>query len=228
MVDKSGDVVPTKIYEINFRYSENPKILSLDKNLHELYRKHFFHTLAGGGNIASEFNVSIVDLIANGESNALEFKQTLRWDTREGRVNKGLEDVVIKTVAAFANSPEGGTLLIGVTDAGEAVGLDHDFGALGDVDRDRFELHLRNLFGEAFGQSFTSAKLRVSFPQVGEIEICQIDVRPADHAVVVTVKDKNGMKSEKLYVRSGNSSPEMPLSEVQAFLTQRFPSQPRP
>lgn len=167
--------------------------------------------------------ITLAEMIAEGESEELEFKQTLRWDTKEGRVNKALEDVVIKTVAAFANSHEGGTLLIGVTDAGEAVGLDQDFSALGDADRDRFELHLRNLFGDAFGQAFTSAKLRVSFPQVGEIEICQIDVRPADHAVVVEAKDKNGVKSQKLYVRSGNSSPEMPLSEVQAFLSQRFP-----
>lgn len=166
--------------------------------------------------------ITLAEMISEGESEELEFKQTLRWDTKEGCVNKALEDVVIKTVAAFANSHGGGTLLIGITDAGEAVGLDQDYGALGDADRDRFELHLRNLFGDAFGQSFTSTKLRVSFPRVDDIEICQIDVRPADHAVVVHAKDKNGVKTEKLYVRSGNSSPEMPLSEVQAFLAQRF------
>ena len=166
--------------------------------------------------------ITLAEMLAEGESEELEFKQTLRWDTREGRVNKGLEDVVIKTVAAFANSQEGGTLLIGVSDAGEAVGLDQDFSALGDADRDRFELHLRNLFGEAFGQSFTSRKLRISFPQVEDVEICQIDIRPADHAVIVEAKDKNGVKVQRLYVRSGNSSPEMPLNEVQAFLSQRF------
>jgi hypothetical protein len=166
--------------------------------------------------------ITLAEMIAEGESEELEFKQTLRWDVKEGRVNKGLEDVIIKTVAAFANSHEGGTLLVGVTDAGEAVGLDHDFAALGDADRDRFELHLRNLFGEAFGQAFTSAKVRISFPSVDDVEICQVDVRPADQAVIVTSKDKNGVKSQKLYVRSGNSSPEMPLSEVQAFINQRF------
>ena len=166
--------------------------------------------------------ITLAEMIADGESEELEFKQTLRWDTKEGRVNKALEDVVVKTVAAFANSHGGGTLLIGVSDAGEAMGLDQDFSALGDADRDRFELHLRNLFGEAFGQAFASAKLRVSFPMIEDTEICRVDVRPADHAVVVHAKDKNGVKTEKLYVRSGNSSPEMPLSEVQVFLTQRF------
>lgn len=49
------------------------------------------------------------------------------------------------------------------------------------------------------------------------VEICQIDVNPVDAAVVIAVSDRNGLKSEMLYVRSGKSSPEMPLSEVQAF-----------
>jgi hypothetical protein len=166
--------------------------------------------------------ITLAEMIAEGESEELEFKQTLRWDTREGRINKGLEDVVIKTVAAFANSHGGGTLLLGVTDAGEVAGLDPDYSSLGDADRDRFEIHLRNLFAEAFGQAFTTSKLRISFPEVGGVEICQIDVWPADQAIIVKGRDKNGTPFQKLYVRSGNSSPEMPLSEVQGFLARRF------
>jgi hypothetical protein len=166
--------------------------------------------------------ITLAEMIADGESEELEFKQTLRWDTKEGRINKALEDVVIKTVAAFANSHGGGTLLIGVSDAGEPVGLEQDYNALGGADRDSFELHLRNLFGQAFGQAFTSSKLKINFPQVDGVEICQIDVRPSDQAIVVKVKDKNGAWLEKLYVRSGNSSPEMPLSEVQSYLRRRF------
>jgi len=170
----------------------------------------------------SEAPITLAEMIAEGESEELEFKQTLRWDVKESKVNKGLEAVVTKTVAAFANSYEGGTLLIGVSDEGVAVGLERDYVALGDADKDRFELHLRNLFSDALGQNVTASKLKISFPEIDGVEICKIDVRPADAAVVLTVADKNGLKSEKLYVRSGNSSPEMPMSEVQAFLSKRF------
>lgn len=166
--------------------------------------------------------ISLEEMIAEGESEELEFKQTLRWDVKEGRINKALEQVVTKTVAAFANSYGGGTLLIGVADDGEAVGLDPDYASLGDADKDRFEIHLRNLFAKEFGQNFTATKLQIHFPQAGETEICQIDVKPADAAIVLNVTDKNGLKAEKLYVRSGNSSPELPMSEVQAFLKKRF------
>ena len=172
----------------------------------------------------AEAPITLAEMIAEGESEELEFKQTLRWDIKEAKVNKGLEQVVVKTIAAFANSYGGGTLLIGVSDVGEAVGLDHDYASLGDADKDRFEIHLRNLFADAFGQNFTASKLKIAFPEVEGSEICQIDVRPADAAVVISVADKNGLKSEKLYVRSGNSSPEMPMSEVQAFLGKRFGS----
>src|SRR3546814_9670851 len=75
-----------------------------------------------------------------------------------------LEGVIVKTIAAFANSFNGGTLLIGVSDNGESVGLEHDFACLGDADNDRFEIHLRNLFGQSFGQNFTASKLKILFP----------------------------------------------------------------
>src|SRR3546814_7458801 len=105
-------------------------------------------------------------MICEGESEELEFKQTLRWDVKEGRVNKDLEAVVVKTVAAFGNSIDGGTLLIGVADSGDAVGLEQDFACLGDADRDRFAIHLRNLFDQAFGQIFTAGTLTIRYPEV--------------------------------------------------------------
>ncbi len=166
--------------------------------------------------------ITLEEMIAEGESEELEFKQTLRWDVKEGRVNKELEAVVVKTVAAFANSFDGGTLLIGIADKGKAVGLEQDYACLGDADKDRLEIHLRNLFAQAFGQNFTALKLKISFPEISGIEICMIEVAPADRATIVAGKDKNGNGYEKLYVRSGNSSPEMPLSEIPSFLAKRF------
>jgi hypothetical protein len=67
--------------------------------------------------------MSLEDLIAEGESDELEFKSSLRWDYREERINKKLEEVIVKSVAAFANG-EGGALLIGISDEGEVLGLE--------------------------------------------------------------------------------------------------------
>lgn len=171
---------------------------------------------------APEAAITLEEMIAEGENDELEFKSSLRWDFNENTTNKKLEIVVNKAVAAFANG-QGGTLLIGVNDDGEILGLEGDFHALGGANRDKFELHLRNLLNEAFGTAFVTSKVKVSFPAVGEAEICQIDIQPSSKPLVITVKDNNGQKLEKFYVRSGNSSQEISLSDMQGYLSERFP-----
>ncbi|WP_420723940.1 GmrSD restriction endonuclease domain-containing protein [Hwanghaeella sp. LZ110] len=169
----------------------------------------------------SETPITLEDMIAEGEGEELEFKSSLRWDYVEGTVNKKLEDVVLKTVAAFANS-QGGTLLIGVKDDGEILGLEGDYHSLGQADRDKYELHLRNLLNNSFGTSFVTSKIRVAFPEFGELEICQVDVQPASNPVIIKLKDKNGQPQERFYVRSGNSSQEISLGEMHSYTTDRF------
>lgn len=167
--------------------------------------------------------VSLEELISEGESDELEFKSTLRWDLKEGVVNKKLEEVILKTVAAFANS-QGGTLLIGVDDDGQVLGLEPDYISLGEVNRDKFELHIRNLFNQQFGTSFVSTKVSVCFHEVEEKDVCQIDISMAKEPMIIAIKDKNGQSVEKFYARSGNSSQEIPLSEMNTYVLERFHS----
>ncbi|KKG64150.1 GmrSD restriction endonuclease domain-containing protein [Methanosarcina mazei] len=165
--------------------------------------------------------VNLEDMIAEGESDELEFKSTLRWDLKEGNVNKKLEEVVLKTVAAFANS-HGGILLIGVDDEGQVLGLEKDYLSLGVADRDKFELHLRNILNQQFGAAFVTNKLKIQFHEVEDKEVCQIEVTPAKQPVILRVKDKSGQMIEKLYARSGNSSQEIQLSEMTEYINERF------
>ena len=64
--------------------------------------------------------------LLGGETREVEFKQTARWSVREQRKDRAMEQVVVKTVAGMLND-HGGTLLIGVTDDGEPVGLEADY-----------------------------------------------------------------------------------------------------
>jgi hypothetical protein len=164
---------------------------------------------------------SIDDLIKEGESDELEFKSTLRWDIKEGTVSKKLEEIVAKTVAAFANA-QGGTLVIGVNDDGQVTGLSHDYQSLGDADRDQLELHLRNVLNQQLGAAFVAGKVHVKFHEVDGADVCQIDIAPAKEPVIVDIKDKNGQPAQKFYVRSGNSSQEISLSEMSAYVKERF------
>ncbi|MCE7914560.1 MAG: DUF262 domain-containing protein [Nitrosomonas sp. PRO4] len=170
---------------------------------------------------APEAPITLEEMIAEGEGDELEFKSSLRWDFKEQSPNKKLEEVILKTIAAFANG-QGGTLLIGVDDDGKILGLEGDYHALGGANRDKFELHLRNLLNGNLGMAFVTSKIKVAFPLIGESEICQVDIQPSTKPLVISVKDKNGQPQEKFYVRSGNSSQELSLNEMQAYLSERF------
>ena len=73
----------------------------------------------------ASFAVPSAELIAGEESHEVEFKSTARWNLREGCKDKRMEDAIVKTVAGFL-STDGGTLLIGVNDRREPIGLAHD------------------------------------------------------------------------------------------------------
>jgi uncharacterized protein with ParB-like and HNH nuclease domain len=166
--------------------------------------------------------VSLEDMIAEGESDELEFKATLRWDLKDGVVNRKLEEVILKTVAAFTNS-QGGTLLIGVEDNGNVLGIEKDCLSLGDdVTKDKFELHLRNLLNQQFGAGFVAGKVQIRFHEIAGNEVCQLEVSPAKEPVILKSKDKTGQAVEKFYVRNGNSSQEIPLREMNAYVKERF------
>jgi predicted HTH transcriptional regulator len=164
---------------------------------------------------------SIEDLMNEGESDELEYKSTLRWDIRLGCANKLMEEAIVKAVAAFANS-QGGTLLIGVNDDGEAVGLESDYSTLKSEDRDGFELHLRNMLNQHVGKGFVSTKVKVRFHVIDQHDVCQVDVDPANEPIVVAFKGKDGVTNERLYVRNGNASQDIGMKEMPAYIKERF------
>jgi len=69
-------------------------------------------------------------LIAQGESEKLEFKSTMRYNLNANRPDKEMEREIARTICAFMNT-EGGTLIIGVDDDGTILGLEKDFSTLG-------------------------------------------------------------------------------------------------
>ncbi|MCD6358485.1 MAG: DUF262 domain-containing protein [Dehalococcoidia bacterium] len=164
---------------------------------------------------------TVEELIADDENSGLEFKSSLRWNYKESKVDKVLEQVIMKAIAAFTNSPGGGTLLMGVNDDGEVLGLEHDFTSLGG-NSDEFELHLRNLVNKSFGEGFAATNVTVKFPEVEDKEICQVDIKKAKTPQYLDVLDKGGQKSKKLYVRNGNRSDGLPLHEVAAYVQEVF------
>ena len=168
----------------------------------------------------SKAGVSVEELIAGGESNELEFKSSLRWDYQYERVEKKLENVILKSISSFANG-DGGKLIIGVGDHGEILGLDYDYNSI-NGDKDKFEVHLRNLINHAFGENFGALGISIKFDKVNDNEICVIDILRWNKPLYLEVIDRNGQKSIKFYIRSGNTSQELGLDEISDYLKSKF------
>ena len=150
-------------------------------------------------NVAPQKENEITELIRLGENEYLEMKSTLRFDLREGVVNKNLEHVIAKTISAFLNA-NGGNLIIGVDDNGNVLGLEKDMETFTKKDVDGFELHLRQIISKYLNGSFEKY-LKISFPEIEGKLICLAKISRSGKPVFVSHEGK-----DSFYVRIGNSS----------------------
>ena len=61
----------------------------------------------------------------------------------------------------------------------------------------KFELHLRNLLNQQFGEAFVTSKVQIRFHEVEGKEVCQVEVSLAKEPKILTLKDKSGQTVEK-------------------------------
>ncbi|MBA2391004.1 MAG: putative DNA binding domain-containing protein, partial [Geodermatophilaceae bacterium] len=184
--------------------------------------------IRGRARAAYQEHCPIVELLGVGEAAALEFKSTLRTGVESGEVIKALETACVKTIAAFANSRDGGTLLIGVADDGSVHGLASDYVSLhkdGKDDRDRFQLHLGQLLINAVGETVAST-VSVQVHTVDGTDLCRVHVPPSGFPVEATVVvDKGGQTTKRpaFYVRIGNGTREIvDAAERGKYIASRF------
>ena len=120
------------------------------------------------------------------ESLFLEFKSTLRWDIREQRKGGAPENAAVKTIAGFANSDFGGTLLIGVTDDGTVHGLEDDYATFSKRgqrgDQDLWGQHLQNLIRSRLGDS-ALALVTWEFHTIHGHHVARISIDPSNHPI---------------------------------------------
>lgn len=168
------------------------------------------------------------------ESQHLEYKATLRTHAATGEPFKPLETTTLKIIAGFANSRDGGTLLLGVADDGAVTGLAADYATLakpGKDDRDLFTLHLMNIVVASMGHA-AAANVSVQIHTVDGRDLCRVHVQPSAYPVDATVTvDRKGQLEKKtaFYVRLANGTREIAdPQERQKYIASRWGSSPSP
>jgi len=154
-----------------------------------------------------------LELCKMGEAQHLELKSSIwhPYQETEAPLNIQmdiLEGVIVKTVNGFLNS-EGGTLLIGVSDPGEPLGLELDMKTRGLKDLDQYELRLSRALTDKLGRPPVAECVRVSFPEAKGSKICRVDVKPSVYPVFIS--------DEKFYVRNSNGTIPLKPSEMYTY-----------
>ena len=161
---------------------------------------------------------SVEQLMAGGGSQRVEFKATARWHIHKGDKDPAIEREIVKAVAGFMNA-RGGTLLIGVNDDHEPVGLENDYKVTrkGTRDpRDSFENWLTDLFDHSIGKPALT-NVSVSFEAVNGNDVCRIDVDPSRVPIYA-----EGKQTKDFYVRVNNSTRSFDIEEAMNYISSHY------
>jgi membrane protein YdbS with pleckstrin-like domain len=159
---------------------------------------------------------SVTDLIKNGESKSIEFKETLRYDVRKKEVSKDVEKSSLKSIVGFLNA-EGGTLVIGVNDDKKITGIELDYNNLPKKNRDGFENHINMSIKNMIGLSF-SKYISIDFETIDSKEVCIINVMPSHKPAYLTNYDGK----EEFFVRVNNSTQPFSMSQAEEYIKSKW------
>lgn len=155
--------------------------------------------------------VDLISLVESGESEAVEFKSTLRTNLHTNNRDQRMEQSVLKTLAGFLNT-NGGTLIIGLSDDGNPVGIEVD----GFENEDKMSLHLVNIIKARMGIS-AMTNVHIHFDDHKNSRVLVVNCQNSPSPVFV--KDN---EIERFYIRTGPSTTELTASQTQEFIKQRF------
>jgi len=160
---------------------------------------------------------TVVELIDQGESAEVEFKSSARWNHHAEKETPEISDVITKTVAAFLNTG-GGTLLVGVDDDGQAIGLDPDLALIKGNDLDGYEnwlvgAHLQDRLGKV-----PVSHVSCSFEKIDDQDVCRLDVGASPGPVFA----KTSKNPKAFYIRQGNSTHELDPEELLTYVEERW------
>ncbi len=197
----------------NWEHLEYKEFLEKRRDLIALVIAEGYATLKAEAptEVAPESIFDLAETVMSGESEHVEFKSTLRMNLHTGNKDPKMELAVLKTLAGFLNS-KGGTLVIGVADDGDPVGVEAD----AFPNEDKMSLHLINIVKDRMGPG-ALVNMHMHFDDHDECRVMVVQCQESSEPIYV--KDGN---TERFYVRMGPATTELTPSQIQPFVKQRF------
>ncbi len=155
---------------------------------------------------------TVIDkLIDSGESDRLEFKSTLRWNLHTNSKDPKIEHATLKSIVAFLNT-EGGTLLIGVEDNGNVLGIQED----NFKTEDKYQLHFVNIVNERIGKEYATL-IKGYLQRVENKQVFRVECSKSPTPVFLTTKGQ-----DDFFIRTGPSTVQLNSKETYEYIQKHF------
>lgn len=151
------------------------------------------------------------NLLRQGESKNIEFKETLSLDTEKKTKEKYMELSVLKTIVAFFNT-SGGVLLIGVNDDNHVTGLAAEISKF-HKSEDKFLRHFKNLIKSRIGEGFYPF-IDYKILQIDQCNILKVDCGEANVPCYLDGKE--------FYVRTNPATDKLEGAKLVEYVNVRF------
>jgi len=154
-------------------------------------------------------------LINNGENSGTEFKISACWNPYQQTKDSKMVENIVKAVAGFMNSLNGGLLLIGISDNREIIGIEQDYKVADPKkpNRDGYELFLRNALNDNLDSHCISFyEIEFVKSKTGK-DVCKISCKPTSKPVYF---------KGAFYARNGNQTRLFTTQEAIEYITQRW------
>lgn len=156
------------------------------------------------------------DILGEGESSTIEYKESYRWDVKFQTKKKILKQEVSKAVCAFLNA-QGGKVLIGVNDEGKIKGIEPDLKLFGGTTKEKSKDLFSQDVKKTLKDNIDAITIRLTdnfYHRLNNHEIMEIRVKSSSRPVFHL--------SEDFIVRNGNASIKLEGKDFYDYLIDRF------
>lgn len=161
---------------------------------------------------AHSIEVEIETLVKQGESDKLEFKETLSLDIKKQTKERYMELSALKTIAGFLNS-RGGILLVGVSDDLKLPGMGREIDKLHKGNEDDFLKHFKNILKRSIGEDFYPF-IEYQMLKIKDVFILQVHCQQSTRPCFLDGKD--------FYVRTNPATDKLEGPKLVKYVQSRF------
>ena len=164
-----------------------------------------------------EKNQLIKGIMGDGEDETTEYKESFRYDVKQGIASKLLKEEVTIAICAFLNK-YGGELFIGVNNIGKIEGIERDLKMYGkknerSANRDSFYQDITKSIREDLGTKVINL-ISVDFIPISNLEIVKVSIKRSLEPVFFRESD--------FYIRDGPASVKMNTKDSVNYIQNYF------